>query len=71
MTVSVASTLTLKMGVGSESTTVEVTAAAVQIDTQNTAVTTNLTDTFYQQRSDAAQRERDLLCRSGRAEQAR
>ena len=35
------------MGVGSESTTVEVTAAAVQIDTTSTAVTTNLTDTFY------------------------
>ena len=48
VTVSVASTLTLKMGVGSESTTVEVTAAAVQLDTQSTAVTTNLTDTFYQ-----------------------
>lgn len=48
VTVSVASTLTLTMGVGSEATTVEVTAAAVQIDTQNTAVTTNLTDTFYQ-----------------------
>ena len=47
VTVSVASTLSLKMGVGSESTTVEVTAAAVQIDTQSTAVTTNLTDTFY------------------------
>ena len=47
VTVSVASTLTLKMGVGSEATTVEVTAAAVQIDTQSTAVTTNLTDTFY------------------------
>ena len=48
VTVSVASTLSLKMGVGSESTTVEVSAAAVQIDTQSTAVTTNLTDTFYQ-----------------------
>lgn len=47
VTVSVASTLTLKMGVGNASTTVEVTAAAVQIDTQSTAVTTNLTDTFY------------------------
>jgi len=47
VTVSVASTLNLKMGVGSESTTVEVTAAAVQIDTQNTAITSNLTDTFY------------------------
>ncbi len=47
VTVSVASTLNLKMGIGSESTTVEVTAAAVQIDTQSTAVTTNLTDTFY------------------------
>ncbi len=47
VTVSVASTLTLKMGVGSEATTVEVTAAAVQIDTTSTAVTTNLTDTFY------------------------
>ena len=48
VTVSVASTLTLKMGVGSEATTVEVTATAAQIDTQSTAVTTNLTDTFYQ-----------------------
>lgn len=47
VTVSVASTLNLKMGVGSESTTVEVSAAAVQIDTQNTAITSNLTDTFY------------------------
>jgi outer membrane receptor protein involved in Fe transport len=47
VTVSVASTLTLTMGVGSESTTVEVSAAAVQIDTQNTAITSNLTDTFY------------------------
>ena len=47
VTVSVASTLSLKMGVGSESTTVEVTAAAVSIDTQNTAITSNLTDTFY------------------------
>ena len=48
VTVSVASTLSLKMGVGSEATTVEVNAMAVQIDTANTAVTTNLTDTFYQ-----------------------
>lgn len=47
VTVSVSSTLSLKMGLGSESTTIEVTAAAVQIDTQSTAVTTNLTDTFY------------------------
>lgn len=47
VTVSVASTLTLKMNIGSESTTVEVSAAAVQIDTQNTAITSNLTDTFY------------------------
>lgn len=47
VTVSVASTLNLTMQVGNESTTVEVTAAAVQMDTQNTAVTSNLTDTFY------------------------
>ena len=47
VTVSVASTLNLTMNVGNESTTVEVTAAAVQIDTQSTAITTNLTDTFY------------------------
>jgi len=47
VTVSVASTLSLKMGVGSEATTVEVTAAAVALDTQNTAITSNLTDTFY------------------------
>jgi hypothetical protein len=47
VTVSVASTLTLKMGVGNASTTVEVSAAAVQLDTQSTAITSNLTDTFY------------------------
>jgi len=47
VTTDVASTLTIKLGVGSESTTVEVTAAAVQLDTQNTAITSNLTDTFY------------------------
>lgn len=47
VTVSVSSTLNLKMGVGSESTTVEVSAAAVQIDTESTAITSNLTDTFY------------------------
>jgi len=47
VTVSVASTLSLKMGVGNASTTVEVSAAAVQLDTQSTAITSNLTDTFY------------------------
>lgn len=47
VTVSVASTLNLTMNVGNEATTVEVTAAAVQIDTQSTAITSNLTDTFY------------------------
>lgn len=47
VTVGSASTLTLKMVVGNESTTVEVTAAAVQIDTQSTDITSHLTDTFY------------------------
>lgn len=47
VTVSVASTLNLSMGVGNASTTIEVSAAAVQLDTQSTAITTNLTDTLY------------------------
>ncbi len=47
VTVGTAATLNLTMSVGSETTTVEVTAQAVQIDTQSTAVTSNLTDTFY------------------------
>jgi len=41
------STLNLTMQVGNVSETVEVTAAATEIDTQSTAVTSNLTDTFY------------------------
>jgi len=41
------STLNLALETGSVSETVEVTAEAVAIDTQNTAVTTNLTDQFY------------------------
>lgn len=41
------STLNLKMEVGNVSQTVEVSTAAVSLDTQSTAVTTNLTDTFY------------------------
>ncbi|AFL86525.1 outer membrane receptor protein [Terriglobus roseus DSM 18391] len=45
--VSVSSSLSLKMNVGSESTTVQVTAEAVPVDTENTAITATLTDTFY------------------------
>jgi len=41
------STLNLTMQVGNVGQTVEVSAAAVAIDTQNTAITSNLTDTFY------------------------
>jgi len=41
------STLNLTMQAGSVSETIEVNAGAVAIDTQNTAVTINLTDTFY------------------------
>jgi hypothetical protein len=47
VTVNSSSTLNLTMQVGNVGQTVEVTAAAVAIDTQNTAVTSNLTDTFY------------------------
>ncbi len=45
--VNVSSTLNLSLQVGDVSEVVEVTSSAVAIDTQNTAVTTNLTDTFY------------------------
>jgi hypothetical protein len=45
--VNVSSTLNLTMQVGNVGQTVEVTAAAVGIDTQSTAITTTLTDTFY------------------------
>ncbi len=45
--VNVSSTLNLTMQVGNVGQTVEVTAAAVAIDTQSTAITSNLTDTFY------------------------
>src|SRR5215469_6459597 len=41
------STLNLTMQVGNLGETVEVTASAVSIDTQSTAITTTLTDTFY------------------------
>ena len=41
------STLNLSMQVGNVGETVEVTASAVGIDTQSTAITTTLTDTFY------------------------
>jgi len=39
----------VKMEVGASSTIVEVTAAAVTVDTTSTALATNLNDTFYQQ----------------------
>ncbi len=45
--VNASSTLNLTMQVGNVGQTVEVTAAAVSIDTQSTAITSNLTDTFY------------------------
>jgi hypothetical protein len=41
------SSLNLAMTVGDVAETVEVTSTAVDIDTQSTAITTNLTDTFY------------------------
>ncbi|MEG9434623.1 TonB-dependent receptor [Edaphobacter sp. HDX4] len=41
------STLNITMPTGSVSDSVEVTSAAVAIDTQSTAITSNLTDTFY------------------------
>jgi hypothetical protein len=41
------SALNLTLSVGSVSDTVEVTASAAEIDTQSTAITSNLTDTFY------------------------
>ena len=41
------STLNLSLQIGNASEVVEVTASAVAIDTQSTAITTNLTDTFY------------------------
>ena len=47
VTVSVSSSLKLSLSVGSESTTVEVSAAAVPVDTENTAITSTLSDTFY------------------------
>jgi hypothetical protein len=47
VTVSVASSLNLQLAVGSESTTVEVNAEAVPVDTESTAITSALTDTFY------------------------
>ncbi len=45
--VNVSSLLNIKLPVGSTSQTVEVSATAVGIDTQSTAIDTNLTDTFY------------------------
>src|SRR5215467_13930853 len=45
--VNVSSTLNLTMQVGNVGQTVEVTTSAVGIDTQSTAITTTLTDTFY------------------------
>lgn len=47
VTVNTSSTLNLTLTVGNATTTVEVTSQAVQIDTESTAVTTTLTDTFY------------------------
>lgn len=41
------SLLNITLPVGSTTETVEVTASAVSIDTQSTAIDTNLTDTFY------------------------
>jgi len=47
ITVNRSSTLNLTLGVGDVDVTVEVAATAVSIDTQSTAITSNLTDTFY------------------------
>src|ERR1017187_8682021 len=46
--VNTSSTLNLTLPIGNVDTTVEVAATASEIDTQVTAVTTNLTDTFYE-----------------------
>jgi len=46
--VSSSSTLNLTLPVGSAGEVVEVNASAVSIDTQSTAITQNLTDTFYE-----------------------
>jgi hypothetical protein len=42
------SVVTLKMELGTSSTTVEVNASSVEVDTTSTAIASNLTDTFYQ-----------------------
>lgn len=47
VTVSTTSTLNLTLTVGNDTTTIEVTSEAVQIDTQSTAITSTLTDTFF------------------------
>ncbi len=47
VTVNSSSTLNLTLAVGNENTTIEVTTAAVAIDTQSTAITSALTETFY------------------------
>ncbi len=47
VTVSTTSTLNVTLSLGNAETTVEVTTTAVQLDTQSTAVTTTLTDTFF------------------------
>lgn len=47
VTVNSSSTLNLTLNVGNVSQTVEVNSAAVSIDTQSTAITSTLSDTFY------------------------
>jgi hypothetical protein len=42
------SSVSLKLELGTSATTIEVSAAAVQVDTASTAVGTNLTDNFYE-----------------------
>src|SRR6266550_1345016 len=42
------SIVTLKLELGTSSTTVEVSASSVEVDTTSTAVGSNLTDNFYQ-----------------------
>src|SRR6266478_543028 len=42
------SSISVKMEVGTSATTVEVTGGAITVDTESTALASNLTDTFYQ-----------------------
>ena len=63
VTVGSTSTLNLTLTVGNENTTIEVDTAAVAIDTESTAITSNLTETFYN--SIPMQRNVSAICDAG------